>query len=125
MIKLNEEFPGVLHVELSGKLHDEDYQRLVPAVDAAPLVAAWHDRVQVIVATSNDVLDNLLGVLGAAGAAKAMATPLVVVSKRMADHARERGFTTVLVAAGAGDEAVVAALPEACALTVRRPHLLG
>ena len=47
MIKLTPH-PGdnVLSVELSGKLHDEDYQKFVPAVDAA---VADHGKIRMLV----------------------------------------------------------------------------
>ena len=93
--------------------------------DPAPLIRDWEQRVQLVVATSNDVLDNLLALLGPDGARKAFATPLVVVSGRMAAHARAAGFGRVLVAAGAGDAAIVHALAEACAHAPGQPHLLG
>lgn len=105
--------------------HAEVYRRAVPDADPAPLIRDWEQRVQLVVATSNDVLDNLLALLGPDGARKAFATPLVVVSGRMAAHARAAGFGRVLVAAGAGDAAIVHALAEACAHAPGQPHLLG
>jgi uroporphyrinogen-III synthase len=106
--------------------HAEVYRRALPDVDPTPLVRDWEQRVQLIVATSNDVLDNLLALLGRDdGARKAFATPLVVVSERMATHARAAGFRCVVVAAGAGDTAIVDALAEARAHSPGRPHLLG
>ncbi len=48
--QLQTETPGVLAFRLSGKLHDEDYKRFVPLVDAAAgqagkvrLLAQFHD----------------------------------------------------------------------------------
>ena len=105
--------------------HAEVYRRALPDVDPAPLLRDWERRVHLVVATSNDVLDNLLALLGEAGACKALATPLVVVSERMATHARSAGFGCVVVADGAGDAAIVDALADACAHSPGRPHLLG
>jgi len=50
---------------------------------------------------------------------------VIVVSERMAERARRHGFTRVLVAAGAGDDALVCALRDAGALTPQGPDLLG
>jgi uroporphyrinogen-III synthase len=105
--------------------HAVVYRRAIPAVDPAPLLADWQGQVQAIVATSNDGLDNLLALLGPDGTRKALPTPLLVVSERMAGHARRHGFTRVLVAGGASDDAVVRTLRDAGALTPPKPDLLG
>lgn len=90
----------------------EVYRRALPAADAAPLVAAWHDRVRIVIATSREILDNLVTLLGPAGRQPLLETPLVVVNERTAEHARGLGFQQVTVAAGPADEALVEA---ACA----------
>jgi uroporphyrinogen-III synthase len=90
----------------------EVYRRAPTALDAEPLVARWRDEVQVVVATSREVLDNLVARLGAAGLERLRETPLVVVSERLAAHARALGIRRVLVADAASDAALVQA---ACA----------
>jgi uroporphyrinogen-III synthase len=90
----------------------EVYRRAPTALDAEPLVARWRDEVQVVVATSREVLDNLVARLGAAGLKRLRETPLVVVSERLAGHARALGIRRVLVADAASDAALVQA---ACA----------
>jgi len=90
----------------------EVYRRALPEVDVAPLIAGWRQEVRVVVATSREVLDNLVTLLGAAGRPLLEETPLVVVNERMAAHARTLGIRRVIVAAGPGDEALVRA---ACA----------
>jgi uroporphyrinogen-III synthase len=90
----------------------EVYRRALPAVDPAPLLAAWPQRVQVVVASSREILDNLVVLLGEAGRPLLEQTPLVVVNERTAAHARALGLRRVIVAGGPGDEALVAA---ACA----------
>jgi uroporphyrinogen-III synthase len=90
----------------------EVYRRTVPEIDVAPLIAGWRQEVRVVVATSREVLDNLVTLLGAAGRPLLEETPLVVVNERMAAHARTLGIRRVIVAAGPGDEALVRA---ACA----------
>jgi uroporphyrinogen-III synthase len=90
----------------------EVYRRALPAIDVAPLIAGWRQEVRVVVATSREVLDNLVTLLGAAGRPLLEETPLVVVNERMAAHARTLGIRRVIVAMGPGDEALVRA---ACA----------
>lgn len=92
----------------------EVYRRAAPASDAGPLVARWQEDVQVVIATSREVLDNLVALLGAVGLARLRETPLVVVSERLASYARTLGVGRVVVAAGASDDALVRA---ACAAT--------
>jgi uroporphyrinogen-III synthase len=90
----------------------EVYRRALPAIDVTPLIAGWRQEVRVVVATSREVLDNLVTLLGTAGRPLLEATPLVVVNERMAAHARTLGIRRVIVATGPGDEALVRA---ACA----------
>ena len=87
----------------------EIYRRTLPAADPSPLVASWPRRVRVVVTTSREILDNLVTLLGDAGRPLLEQTPLVVVSERMAMHARALGIRRVIVAAGPGDEALVRA----------------
>ena len=88
----------------------EVYRRARPLADAAPLLARWRQDVQVITATSGEVLDNLLTLIGRDGWGLLFAMPLVVVSERTGETARALGFDRVEVADGASDAAVFAAL---------------
>lgn len=90
----------------------EVYRRQLPQRQAAAanLVAGWARMVDVVTATSNAILDNLFLLLGESGAALLRTTPLVVVSDRMAEHARALGCTRVAVAQSARDADLVAAL---------------
>jgi uroporphyrinogen-III synthase len=90
----------------------EVYRRALTALDAGPLVARWRDEVQVVVATSREVLDNLVALLGAAGLERLRETPLVVVSERLAAHARALGIGRVVLAAAPSEDALARA---ACA----------
>ena len=92
----------------------EVYRRQLPQrqTAAANLVRSWSQLVQVVTATSNAILDNLFTLLGDAGAAQLRATPLVVVSQRMAEHAVGRGCEIVYVANSARDADLLAALCE-------------
>ena len=93
----------------------EVYRRSLPQVEVTPLIAGWPRQVQVVVATSREVLDNLVTLLGDAGRTFLQETPLVVVNDRVAAHARTLGIRRVVVAAGPGDEALVEAACQAVA----------
>ena len=92
----------------------EVYRRALPQRQAAAanLVRGWQQLAQVVIATSNAILDNLFMLLGDEGSALLQATPLVVVSRRMAEHAASRGCTRVHIAPSARDADVLAALCE-------------
>jgi uroporphyrinogen-III synthase len=90
----------------------EVYRRQRPERLAAArnLVAGWDRLVDVVTASSNAILDNLFEMVGPAGAELVRATPLVVISERMAAFAHTRGCRHVLVAESPRDEAVLAAV---------------
>ena len=90
-------------------VYAELYQRGCPAVDATPLLESW-DGVQVVTATSEELLENLLRLFGTRGRAALLSKPLLVISPRLAAHARERGFREVFQSRDPSDEAVLAAL---------------
>lgn len=88
----------------------EVYRRTLPKSDPAPLLARWHRDIQLATATSGEVLDNLLALVGDKGRGLLLVTPLVVVSRRTARTAEDRGFHRVELAECASDEAILAAL---------------
>ncbi|WP_295391320.1 uroporphyrinogen-III synthase [uncultured Thiodictyon sp.] len=88
----------------------EVYRRVRPAVDPGPLLEQWPTQVGLAIATSDEVLLNLVEMLGAAGRDLLLATPLVVISERTATTAQGLGFRTVRVAERAEDQAIVTAL---------------
>ncbi|MEJ2454854.1 MAG: uroporphyrinogen-III synthase [Candidatus Thiodiazotropha sp.] len=88
----------------------EVYRRLRPEVDPASLLQRWSTQVDVVTATSADVLDNLLAMLGSQGRELLLGTPLLVISERMAQRASAQGFGQLLQASGADDSAVFEAL---------------
>ncbi|NCA71100.1 MAG: uroporphyrinogen-III synthase [Sphingobacteriia bacterium] len=88
----------------------EVYRRLRPHFDPAPLLARWAETVDLVTATSEEVLTNLIEMLGPDGRAPLLATPLVVVAERTAEAARGLGFSQVTVAARAEDSAILQAL---------------
>jgi uroporphyrinogen-III synthase len=98
----------------------EVYRRLCPASDPAPVLAQW-DQVQLVIATSRELLDNLKRLFGARGGAALRARPLLVISPRLAEYARAQGFDRVLEAREASDEALLQAMAE----LVQGPTLPG
>ena len=74
------------------------YRRDKPAIDPSPMLDAWSGgRIQGVVATSIEVLDNFLGLIGERGRALLVGTPLFVPHPRIAAHAHEIGLTNVVV----------------------------
>jgi uroporphyrinogen-III synthase len=91
----------------------EVYQRVRPGeYSADELLNAWNrGKIQAVTATSNETLQNLFDMLGQEGRAWLLATPLVVVSRRAAELARQLGFSAAPeVTDEAGDQAMLAAL---------------
>jgi uroporphyrinogen-III synthase len=90
----------------------ECYRRVRPDTDVGPLLARWaRGEIDVAVVTSVEGLRNLYDMLGKPGSRWLVKTPLVVVSERVADAARELGFTHAsMVAPAAGDDAVLETL---------------
>lgn len=90
----------------------ECYRRVRPAVDGAALRRLWTDaQVQVAIAASPDALRNLVAAVGPDGRAALLTTPLVVVSPRLAEIARQLGFSgAVQIARDAGDASLVEAV---------------
>ena len=88
----------------------EVYRRVCPQTDAQPLIERWGAEVQLLTATSDEILLNLDQILGPEGIPLAHATPLVVLSERTAETARELGYRQIRVAARAEDRAILEAL---------------
>ena len=84
----------------------EVYQRKVAEQDCQSLVAQW-PQVNIILATSNQLLDNLLLLCEKTIGAALFEKTLLVISERMVQHAHQLGFDTVWLAPTASDEAVV------------------
>jgi uroporphyrinogen-III synthase len=90
----------------------EVYRRVRPANDPAGLISAWQrGAVQAVTITSNESLQNLCDMLGPQVWPWLRETPLVVVSGRTRELARELGFQQTIETAGEpGDQAIVEAL---------------
>jgi uroporphyrinogen-III synthase len=85
----------------------EVYRRMKPTPSVAALLAGWSDQVQLVTATSREILRNLVEILGAPGWSKLTQTPLVVISERMEQEAQQLGFATIIRAAGADDRSLI------------------
>jgi uroporphyrinogen-III synthase len=88
----------------------EVYRRECPQIEVAPLLERWPDEVDIVTATSNQILENLLKLVGKSGGELLRSTPLVVISERMRLHASKLGWSEIILADQAGDEAIVAAV---------------
>lgn len=88
----------------------EVYRRSCPAADPAGLLSGWSTTVQVVTATSIDILNNLAILLGSEGAEKLHRTPLLVVSERMRVEAQKLGCQNIILAQRADDESVLKVL---------------
>lgn len=90
----------------------ECYRRVRPAADAAPLRDGWQrGEIDVVSITSVAALDNLHAMLGAAGRAALLRTPVAVLNATQAAAVRRLGFAHApLVASQATDAALVQAI---------------
>ncbi|MCF7977746.1 MAG: uroporphyrinogen-III synthase [Chromatiaceae bacterium] len=95
----------------------EVYRRSLPDVDVSAELSAWQARVGFITATSDEVLHNLLQLIGGANQAWLLSTPLVVISDRGGATAMQLGFRRVAVAEETSDEGLIDAL---CRLAMSR-----
>jgi len=95
-------------------VYAEVYRRGRPEADSTALLDDWQaGRIQVVTASSREVLDNLWHMLPEAGQQWLRETPLVVIGERTAALARTLGFKhTALIAEPASDAGIVQALKQ-------------
>jgi uroporphyrinogen III methyltransferase / synthase len=92
------------------------YRRVLPKVSVKNIVTLLRKHtLDAIVCTSGEGLQNLT-ILLAAEQQKLISVPLVVISQRMQDQARELGFDSILLAKNASHDAIMAVLNEEFAL---------
>lgn len=92
--------------------HAVCYRRVLPKLDAAPVLQAWRaGRIQAVTAFSRDSLDGLVGLLSPEGRELLYKTPLFVPHPRIAEHARALGIARTIVAP-AGEDGVLLALTQ-------------
>ncbi|MEX0732647.1 MAG: uroporphyrinogen-III synthase [Aquisalimonadaceae bacterium] len=84
------------------------YRRVPPSADPEPL-RCWLEQgdVDVVIVTSGEALDNLLILSGERQRDVLLATPMVTLSSRIAQAARQRGFHGAIVVTEPGDTALV------------------
>ncbi len=97
----------------------EVYTRTLPRRDTRNLIKGWTRMVDIVTATSTEILDNLFVMLGDTGAQLLRATPLIVVSERAAAHAKQLGCRRIHLA----DSALNASLLEATCELAREAGL--
>jgi uroporphyrinogen-III synthase len=90
----------------------EVYRRVQPDADVTELMRRWaRGEIDLVVVTSNEGLRNLFDMVGKLGQQWLRNTPLVVISARTAELAKELGFKhPAIVAEEAGDQAIVSAI---------------
>lgn len=87
------------------------YQRHHTQDDPMPLVKALgNGHINVIVTTSGDGLQSLVNLLPASLHSQVNQLPVVVVSPRVKELAHSLGFSTILLAKDASDQAIVSAI---------------
>lgn len=86
----------------------EVYRREAPKADDAE--AGWLEKSDMLTLTSGEALQNLLAVTTEAERPDLLDKPLITVSERLAQQAREAGFHQVRVADSAEDEAILNAI---------------
>ena len=107
----------LLHQQLTERgaqvLHVIAYQRVLPEVEAAPILQMLKQhQLNAIVCGSFESVQNLKILLGDAGWPFLKELPLIVVSERIKMLAQDLGFQTIWVAQNASLEAVVELLKE-------------
>lgn len=88
------------------------YRRTRPNIDPQPLLEGWaKHKLDILTVTSGEGLENLVNMVGTAGVEKLKNTPLVVVSERMAESAKQLGFhSSILIAVKASDDEILNAV---------------
>ena len=92
--------------------YGECYQRRKPDSDVQILLDQWAQHaLDIIIISSVEGLTNLIDLVGEKARVTLLRTPLLVVSERMAQQARQLGFTsTIIIAAKASDQDILETL---------------
>lgn len=84
------------------------YKRIIPEANCAELTGLLdQDKLDVIIITSSESLQNLVVMLGEKYNKKLARTPLIVISHRIKQFAAEIGFARIKVAGSPSDEAIL------------------
>ena len=91
----------------------EIYERKLPVYEEHEINKIWHDNnPDAVVVTSNEVLNNLIVLLNN-NTKKLLTIPLVTMSERIAEYAREKGFvSTISVVREKSDDGILTSLLE-------------
>lgn len=94
----------------------ELYQRVLPENEIPRMSELWRSRKpDVVVISSPEGLENLLHMAGMENREAVLKSKLVVISPRLKQKAREKGFTAdVLVCSGFSDDELLSGLHEIC-----------
>jgi len=92
--------------------YGECYRRRQPKADVSQLLRHWaRGEINIVVTTSNEGLHNLYDMVGQLGRQWLIKSPLVVLSERAEELARQLGFKNqVIVTSQASDEAIINAI---------------
>jgi uroporphyrinogen-III synthase len=90
------------------------YRRALPELDIKKLIQPWMQaQNSAVIVTSQEGLDNLFMLLDADAGKRLRQTPIVVISERILDKARQHGIQAlVMIAKQASDEALLETLIE-------------
>jgi uroporphyrinogen-III synthase len=88
----------------------EVYRRVKPKTPVDRLLQRWPEEIQLVTVTSNEVLNNLVELLGEPGWPILSRTPIMVISERMQREAVRLGFDEIIRASAADDSSLVAAI---------------
>lgn len=97
----------------------EVYRRGLPSTDATEQLPQWQEKLNLLTATSDEVLNNLVQLVPHSAHPWLRNLPLAVYSDRTAARAMQLGFRVVAVASESSDHALVDAL---CRLLLRAPR---
>ncbi len=91
----------------------EVYQRQLPLIDMVERLEFWRkDPLDVIIVTSSEGMSNFVTLVGKEAFEWLRTVPIIVVSSRMLEQAKEFGFTKPVLAWSAEDAAIIQALKE-------------
>jgi len=84
------------------------YQRGCPKIETDELIQSFIDcKIHIVISTSNTGLENLVKLVGEQHKKHLLKTPLLVISKRMAQYAKKLGLNKILIADSASEAAIV------------------
>jgi uroporphyrinogen-III synthase len=81
------------------------YRRILPLIDPSFI---REQKIDIIVTTSIDILQNFTKILPKKSWAKLYEVPLIVISQKMYDFAHDAGFHQIFIAENAGFNAIMA-----------------